>query len=887
MEKELLAKTFEPREAELKWYQYWVEHDLFHAEDKSDKEPFAIVIPPPNVTGMLHMGHALNNVLQDICCRYRRMQGKNVLWMPGTDHAGIATQNVVEQQLAKEGLTRHDLGREKFIERVWEWREKSGGVIINQLKRLGSSCDWERERFTMDEGLSRAVREVFVRLYNDGLIYQGNYIVNWCPRCLTAISDLEVDYHQEGGNLWNLRYPFAEGEGGIVVATTRPETMLGDTAVAVNPNDERYRKLVGREVILPLVGRKIPIIADDYVTMEFGSGAVKITPASDPNDFAMAGRHGLAIIKIMDDSAVINENGGVYAGQDRYECRKNIVRDLEAGGFLVGVEPYSHNIGKCYRCKTDIEPAVSRQWFVKIEPLAKKAIAAVQEGRIRIIPKGWENTYFEWMNNIRDWCISRQIWWGHRIPVWNCGECKKTIVSVHDPDKCPECGSAKLRQEEDVLDTWFSSALWPFSTLGWPAKTEALQTFYPTSLLVTGFDILFFWVARMMMMGIYVMDDVPFRDVYLHALVRDENGDKMSKSKGNVIDPLEMMDKFGTDAFRFTLAAFSAQGRDVRMSEERIEGHKFFVNKIWNASRFSSMNLEDYDIGSPVPDSDLSLADRWIKSRLNRAVSEVIAGFDDYRFNDAAAAVYQFIWHEFCDWYLDLVKPALYGKVDPGKKRAAQATLLYTLKTALKLLHPFMPFVSEEIWQALVADGKSIMENDFPLADAALDDPAAEGEMELIREVITRIRNIRGEMSIAPSLKLAVQLTTPSAPLRETLEKGRAYIAGLANLQSLEISDEIAEPKGVATAIAGQVRIYVFLAGTIDMEGEKGRLVREIAKVEKDLAVVGKKLANPDFLAKAAAEVVGKEQAKMRDFEEKKNALGAALKKIIELQGNI
>jgi valyl-tRNA synthetase len=887
MEKDLPTKTFEPREAELKWYKYWIDQNLFHAGDKSDKEPYAIVIPPPNVTGMLHMGHALNNVLQDICCRYKRMQGRNVLWMPGTDHAGIATQNVVEQQLAKEGLSRHDLGREKFIERVWEWREHSGGVIINQLKRLGSSCDWARERFTMDEGLSKAVREVFVRLYNDGLIYQGDYIVNWCPRCLTAISDLEVDYHQEGGFLWNIRYPFADGEGEIVVATTRPETMLGDTAVAVHPDDERYRKLVGREVILPLTGRKIPVIADDYVTMEFGSGAVKITPASDPNDFAMAGRHGLPIIKIMDDNAVINANGGIYAGQDRYECRRNIVRDLETGGFLVGVEPYSHNIGKCYRCKTDIEPAVSRQWFVKIEPLAKRAIAAVQDGRIRIIPKGWENTYFEWMNNIRDWCISRQIWWGHRIPVWTCGECGKTIVAVDDPDKCPGCGSAQLRQEEDVLDTWFSSGLWPFSTLGWPEKTDALATFYPTSLLVTGFDILFFWVARMMMLGIYVMDEVPFRDVYLHALVRDEKGDKMSKSKGNVIDPLEMMDKFGTDAFRFTLAAFSAQGRDVRMSEERIEGHKFFVNKIWNATRFSLMNLADYEPGSPVSEGDLSPADRWIKSRLNRAISEVISGLDEYRFNDAAAAVYQFVWHEFCDWYLELAKPALYGKVDPGKKLAAQQTLFCTLKTALKLLHPFMPFVSEEIWQTLVADGKSIMSSDFPVFDATLDDAAAEGGVEMVKEVITRIRNIRGEMSIAPSLKLSVHLTAPSARLRETLEKGRSYIQGLANLQSLDISDEIAEPKGVATAIAGQVRIYVFLSGTIDIEGEKSRLAKEFARVEKDLAVVGKKLGNPDFIAKAAAEVVEKEQEKKRDFEEKRSALAAALKKINELQENI
>ncbi len=883
MEKDLPAKAFEPREAELKWYQYWTDQNLFHADDVSDKEPFSIVIPPPNVTGMLHMGHALNNVLQDICCRYQRMRGKNVLWMPGTDHAGIATQNVVEQQLAKEGLSRHDLGREKFIERVWEWREHSGGVIINQLKRLGASCDWERERFTMDEGLSKAVRQVFVHLYNDGLIYQGDYIVNWCPRCLTAISDLEVDYHQEGGNLWNIRYPLVDGTGEIVVATTRPETMLGDTAVAVHPDDARYRHLVGKEVILPLTGRKIPIIADDYVTMDFGSGAVKITPASDPNDFAMAGRHNLPVMKIMDDHAVINENGGIYAGQDRYECRKNIVRDIEAGGFLVGVEPYSHNIGTCYRCKTDIEPAVSRQWFVKAGPLAEKAMEAVRDGRIRIIPKGWENTFFEWMNNIRDWCISRQIWWGHRIPVWTCAACGKTIVAIDTPDTCPDCGSANLRQEEDVLDTWFSSGLWPFSTLGWPEKTDALKTFYPTSLLVTGFDILFFWVARMMMLGIYTMDDVPFRDVYLHALVRDENGDKMSKSKGNVIDPLEMMDKFGTDAFRFTLAAFSAQGRDVRMSEERIEGHKFFVNKIWNATRFSLMNLGDYEPKETVPEGDLSPVDRWIASRLNRAVADVSTGLDDYRFNDAAAAVYQFVWHEFCDWYLELAKPALYGKVSPEKKRAAQKTLYCTLKSSLKLLHPFMPFLTEEIWQTLVADGKSIMTADFPVFDASLSDPAAEGEMELIKEVITRIRNIRGEMAIAPSLKLTVRLSAPSAEIMNTLEEGRDYISGLANLGELEITGETEEPKGVATAIAGPVRVYVFLAGTIDIEGEKSRLAREIAKLEKDLAVVSKKLANPAFIERAAPEVVKKEQEKLRDFEEKKSALTAAHKRVSEL----
>jgi valyl-tRNA synthetase len=883
MEKVSLAKTFNPQEAESKWYQYWIDRNLFHAQDTSDKPSFSIVIPPPNVTGILHMGHALNNVLQDVVCRYKRMQGMNVLWMPGTDHAGIATQNVVEQQLEKEGLTRHDLGRDKFIERVWQWRERYGGAIINQLKRLGSSCDWDRERFTMDEGLSRAVREVFVRLYNEGLIYRGDYIVNWCPRCLTAISDLEVEYHQENGFLWSIRYPYAEGVGGIVVATTRPETMLGDTAVAVNPNDERYKDVVGREVILPLVNRNIPIIADDYVTAEFGSGAVKITPASDPNDFAIAERHGLEIIKVMDDHAVINQNGGVYAGQDRYECRKNIVRDLEKGGFLVGVENYAHNIGKCYRCKTDIEPAVSRQWFIRVAPLAEKAIAAVQEGKTRIIPKGWETTYFEWMNNIRDWCISRQIWWGHRIPVWNCEQCGKVIVSAEDPSTCPFCGSAKLRQEEDVLDTWFSSALWPFSTLGWPADTAALKTFYPTSLLVTGFDILFFWVARMMMMGLYVMDKVPFRDVYLHALVRDENGEKMSKSKGNIIDPLEMMDKYGTDAFRFTLAAFTAQGRDIRMSEERIEGYKFFINKIWNATRFSLMNLEDYDPAVTVAGDDSSLADRWIKSRLNRAVAEATCALDEYRFNDAAAAVYQFVWHELCDWYLELAKPALYGKVDQSQKRATQQTLLWVLRDSLKLLHPFMPFVTEEIWQTLIADGTSIMENEFPSVNKGFDDPSAESEMELLMEAITRIRNIRGEMAIAPSVKLKVLLTTPLQGAREAFEKGQAYLMNLANLEELDISDEITEPEGVATAIAGQTRIYVFLAGTIDVEGEKKRLEREIVKIEKDLLVVGKKISNPDFLAKAAPDVVKREQNKARDLEEKKHALDEALGRIMRL----
>jgi valyl-tRNA synthetase len=883
MKREVLTKVYEPRASEAKWYQYWLEHDLFHAADVSDKKPFSIVIPPPNVTGMLHMGHALNNVLQDIVVRYKRMQGYNALWMPGMDHAGIATQNVVEQELAREGLSRHDLGRDQFIERVWKWKEKYGGVIIHQLKRLGCSCDWSRERFTMDEGLSQAVREVFVRLYNDGLIYRGDYIVNWCPRCLTAISDLEVEYHPEAGYLWNIRYPFAEGDGGIVVATTRPETMLGDTAVAVNPNDQRYRDLVGKNVVLPLINRRIPIIADEYVAMEFGSGAVKITPASDPNDFAMAGRHQLPIIRIMDDNAIINKNGGVYEGQERYTCRENVILDLEKGGFLVGKEPYTHNIGQCYRCKTDIEPTVSRQWFVRIAPLAKEAIEAVVTGKTRIVPATWEATYFEWMNNIRDWCISRQIWWGHRIPVWNCEGCGKMIVSSVDPDHCPDCGGMKLRQEEDVLDTWFSSGLWPFSTLGWPEKTEALKTFYPTSLLVTGFDILFFWVARMMMMGLYVMKEIPFHDVYLHALVRDENGEKMSKSKGNSIDPLEMMDRFGTDAFRFTLAAFTAQGRDVRMSEERIEGHKYFINKIWNATRFSMMNLEDYSPALSIQREDESIADRWICARLNRSIAETIRGLDEYRFNDASAAVYQFVWHELCDWYLELIKPVLYGKEDAAGRRAAQHTLFKVLTTSLKLLHPFMPFLTEEIWQTLVADGSSIMVSDFPAVDETRQDPEVEKEMGLIMEVITRIRNIRGEMNVAPSMKLRTSLAVSDALVQAMLLRGEGFIINLANLESLAISGETAEPKGAATAVAGPVKVYVFLAGVIDIAGEESRLKKEIARIGKDLDFVLKKLNNPEFMAKAAEAIVSKEQNKARELGEKQAALDAALQRLKSL----
>jgi valyl-tRNA synthetase len=886
MDKEALSKSYSPHVVEDKWYKYWMEGGFFEAEDKSEKKPFSIVIPPPNVTGMLHMGHALNNTLQDIIIRYKRMQGYNALWMPGTDHAGIATQNVVEKELAKEGISRHDIGRDKFIEDVWQWREKYGGIILNQLQKLGCSCDWKRERFTMDEGLSRAVREIFVKLYNDGLIYQGDYIVNWCPRCHTAISDLEVEYEEEKGGLWYINYPYAEGEGGIVVATTRPETMLGDTAVAVNPNDERYEDVIGKKVILPLMNKEIEIIADDYVSKEFGTGAVKITPASDPNDFAMAERHGLEIIVVIDGNGVINENGGVYKGQDRDICRENVVEDLKKGGYLIREEPYSHNVGRCYRCKTVVEPAVSKQWFVKVKPLAKEASAAVVKGDTRIIPPMWEGTYFEWMENIRDWCISRQIWWGHRIPVWYCEGCGKIIAAVEEPHECPDCGGASLRQDEDVLDTWFSSALWPFSTLGWPDKTEALETFYPTSLLVTGFDIIFFWVARMMMMGLYIMKKVPFNDVYLHALVRDEKGDKMSKSKGNSIDPLLMIDRYGADAFRFTLAAFTAQGRDVKMSESRIEGYQHFVNKIWNTARFAFMNLEDYSgKGEKVNDSDYSLADRWIKDALNRTIGEVSRCLDEYRFNDASGVIYQFVWHELCDWYLEMIKPVLYSNNSPEKRFAAQETLYDVFEKTIKLLHPFIPFVTEEIWQKMRGEeGSSVMVSEYPAESGTYEDGDAFHRVSVLKDIIGNIRNIRGVMNISPPKKLTVLLSVPDRELRSILDDGREYISNLANLEKLSVEGTVEEPKGVATGIVGSIKIYVFLEGMVDIAAEKARLEKQMKKLSKDLVAVSKKLNNRDFMEKASEAVIRKEETKFEELKEKNSHLEEALKKLQEIE---
>jgi len=861
MGKEIPAKGYEPENVERKWYDYWEKNSLFRAEARSDKEPFCIVIPPPNVTGSLHMGHALNNTLQDILIRYERMKGRNVLWQPGTDHAGIATQNVVEKNLAAKGTNRHEVGRDKFIDMVWEWREKYGGVIVNQLKRLGCSCDWSRERFTMDEGLSRAVREVFVRLHEEGLVYRGDYIINWCPRCHTALADLEVEHHDTDSYFYYIRYPFKHGEGHLVVATTRPETLLGDTAVAVNPDDERYKDLSDTYVLLPVLKKPIPVIFDRYVDTEFGTGALKITPAHDPNDFEIGNVHNLERIKVIDEDGNMNELAGPYKGMDRFECRDRILEDLEKDGLLEKVESYQHAVGHCYRCKTMIEPLLSKQWFVKVGPLAEEASRAVSEGKTKIFPPNWEGVYFEWMNNIRDWCVSRQIWWGHRIPAWYCMACGEIHVAKEEPRTCSSCGSEDLVQETDVLDTWFSSALWPFSTLGWPDKTDELKTFYPTSVLITGFDILFFWVARMMMMGLHFMGDVPFRHVYIHALVRDAEGKKMSKSKGNVIDPLEVMDEFGTDAFRFTLAALAAQGRDIKLSEERISGYRHFVNKIWNAARLVLMNL-DHGGKTAQEERTYTLADRWIFTRLARVSEEISQAIEDYRFNDAAGLCYQFIWHEYCDWYLEMAKQAIYGE-DKVQKESSKAAVQEVLMASLKLLHPFMPYVTEEIWQKLPAAQGSIMIARFPEASDFMRDEKAVGEMDLLMGLITGVRNIRGEMNIPPSRKINIAIDVVNGNEKKVLEDNLDHIRSLANVKDISIDSGIPKPDASATAVFGQNQVHVLLKGLLDFEEEKRRLRKEITKLEKDIGVSNKKLSNKGFLEKAPAEIVAEVKEKV------------------------
>ncbi|MDY6822438.1 MAG: valine--tRNA ligase [Thermodesulfobacteriota bacterium] len=880
-----LDKGYDPGGVEERWYAYWEEEKLFAADKAGSENPaYSIVIPPPNVTGMLHMGHALNITLQDILCRYRRLCGDNVLWMPGTDHAGIATQNVVEKKLLSEGTSRHDLGREAFIEKVWEWRREYGGTIIRQLKRLGASCDWDRERFTMDDGLSMAVRTVFKTLYDEGLIYRGKYLINWCPRCHTAIADIEVEYEEMQGGLYYIRYPFVDGDGGLVVATTRPETMLGDTAVAVNPDDERYAAMAGRTVHLPLTDRVIPVIADKYVDTSFGTGALKITPAHDPNDFEIGRIHGLDMVKVIDDKGFMTaEAGERFAGLERSECRKAVVAALDKEGLLENQEAYTHSVGTCYRCHTVVEPNLSKQWFVNVKPLAEKAVQVVQDGQTRIIPDNWEKTYYEWMDNIRDWCVSRQIWWGHRIPAWYCDDCGEVMVEITAPGKCASCESTALTRESDVLDTWFSSALWPFSTMGWPEETRLLKTFYPTSVLVTGFDILFFWVARMLMMGVHFMKAVPFADVYIHALVRDEDGKKMSKSTGNVIDPIEVIENYGADALRFTLAAFAAQGRDVKLSESRIEGYRHFINKLWNAARFALMHIDDSNCDETL--SDASLADRWILSRLSTLRQTVAEAIDTYKFNEAAVALYQFVWHEFCDWYLEAVKPDLYGKKGDSRREGSKTVLRRVLSDVLVMLHPIVPFVTEEIWHALPGDRTSIMQAAFPTAGPAMVayDADAEAEMELVMGVITGIRNVRGEMNISPSKTLSAEVHAGDDQTLNRIAANEDMIVNLARLDSLTVTTAGEKPKFAATSVVGNATVYALLEGVIDFEKEKTRIEKEMTKLEKDLAGVSGKLNNEAFLNKAPADVVAKVRASHEHLLAHREKLQATLEKVAEM----
>ena len=869
-----LPKTYDPKQVEKRIYQNWCDKGYFHAEVDKSKEPFTIVIPPPNVTGQLHMGHALDETFQDIIIRTKRMQGYNALWIPGTDHAGIATQIKVEEDLrVNEGLTRYDLGREEFLKRVWQWKEKFGDRIISQLKTLGCSCDWDRERFTMDEGCSKAVREVFVNLYEKGLIYQGSRIINWCPNCATALSDAEVEYSEQDGFFWHIKYPIKDSDEFIEIATTRPETLLGDTAVAVNPEDERYTHLVGKTLIL-LVGREIPIIADDYVDKEFGTGCVKITPAHDPNDFEVGLRHNLEQIKVMNDDATINSYGGKYEGMDRYEARKAMVADLEAEGLLVKVVPHAHNVGQCYRCSTTVEPITSKQWFVKMAPLAKPAADAVKTGDTRFIPERFTKTYSHWMENVHDWCISRQLWWGHRIPAFYCEACGETTVSKEDITVCPKCGAA-VKQDPDVLDTWFSSALWPFSTLGWPEKTPELEHFYPTSVLVTGYDIIFFWVARMMFSGLEHMGEVPFKDVYIHGLVRDSQGRKMSKSLGNGIDPLEVIDQYGADALRFTLASGNSPGNDMRFYMERVEASRNFANKIWNASRFVMMNLTIDKCSTPDV-SKLELEDKWIIHEYNELVREVTENLEKYELGVAASKLYDFIWDKFCDWYIELVKPRF--SQDNDSNLVAQNTLVYVLSNTLKLLHPFMPFITEEIWQALPHEGESIMISAFPTYNADFEDKASCEAMQIIMESIKGIRNIRNEMNVPPSKKAKLFIVTERS---ELFSAGSIFYTKLASASEVVIcenKDGIPENSVSVASPGGEFLLP--LDDLVDKAKEIERLEKEKTRLEGEIKRVDGKLSNKGFTDKAPAAVVEEERKKGEQYKAMLSAVLDSLEKL-------
>lgn len=873
-----MPTTYDPHMVEGKWYKYWEENKLFHSTVDPEKEPFCIIMPPPNVTGQLHMGHALDNTLQDILTRWRRMQGYNALWLPGTDHAGIATQAKVEEQLRKEGTSKYDLGREKFLERVWEWKEQYGGRITDQQRRLGASCDWDRERFTMDEGCSQAVLEVFIRLYERGLIYRDYYITNWCPHCQTTISDIEVEHQNKPGQLYYIKYPVKDKpDKYITVATTRPETMLGDTAVAVHPEDERYTELIGKTVILPLVEREIPVIADEYVEPEFGTGAVKITPAHDPNDFEMSRRHDLSSMQVIDREArMTDEAGSKYKGMDRWECRKRIVKDLQSCNLLDKMEDLTHAVGHCYRCSSVIEPMLSKQWFVRMKPLAEPAINVVKEGRLRFIPERFTKIYINWMDNIRDWCISRQLWWGHRIPVYYCQECDELIVSKTKPKKC-KCGSTNLKQDSDVLDTWFSSALWPFSTIDWPQKTVDLAYYYPTSVLVTGRDIIFFWVARMIFSGLAFMDEVPFKEVFIHGLVLDALGRKMSKSLGNGVDPIEVIESHGADSLRFMLVTGNTPGNDLRFHFERLDGSRNFANKIWNASRFALMNIQDYAPEKSPSREQYTLADCWILSRFQRAAQECTNFMEKYELGEAARVLYEFTWNELCDWYIELVKPRLYGKTGDADRIVAQHVLANVLRGALELLHPFMPFITEEIWQRLPHRGRTIMRATWPVCREDLLDREAEGKMEVLIEVIRGIRQIRSEMNVPPSKQAEVIIVSEVQTILDILHDNLAYVEGLANCET-EILEKLAEePKQAATAVAKDIQVFVPLRGLIDVDKELARLNKELQALEKDLVRVRGKLTNQSFLSKAPAEVVEKERSKEAELSSKVGAISERL----------
>ena len=869
-----LATKYNPAEVEDRIYQTWLDGKYFHANLDERKTPYTIVIPPPNITGQLHMGHALDNTLQDILIRYHRMKGFDTLWLPGTDHASIATEAKIVEALKKEGVTKQDLGRDKFLERAWDWKAQYGGRIVEQLKKMGSSCDWDRERFTLDEGCSKAVKEVFVRLYDKDLIYRGERIINWCPHCLTSISDAEVEYEEKDGSFWHLRYPLADGSGDVLLATTRPETMFGDTAVAVHPDDERYKDLVGKKVILPIMNTEIPIVADEYVEMDFGTGVVKITPAHDPNDFEVGLRHNLPIINVMTDDGYMNDvPPEQYRGMDRYECRKALVKQLEEEGYLVKVEPMKHNVGTCYRCGTSVEPRVSKQWFVRMEPLAKPAIDIVKNGKVKFVPDRFDKTYYHWMENIKDWCISRQLWWGHRIPAWYCDDCDEITVSREEPTKCAHCGSEHIHQDPDTLDTWFSSALWPFSTLGWPDETPELKHYFPTNTLVTGYDIIFFWVARMIFSSCEQMNAEPFDTVLIHGLVRDAQGRKMSKSLGNGIDPLEIIDQYGADALRFTLATGNSPGNDMRFSTEKVEASRNFANKIWNAARFILMNIDDSEEAPHIPEK-LAIEDKWIISKLNTLAKDVNANIDNYELGIAVQKLYDFIWDCFCDWYIEIAKIRLQ---QGGEEAAnARAVLIYVLSNALKLLHPFMPFITEEIWLTLPHDGESIMISAYPEYDEALDFAQDETEFERIMTAVKAIRNRRAEMNVPPSKKAEVFIDTTFGT---TFEQGTIYMQRLAYASSVTVCADV-EIEGAVQIITEDAKIFIPMNELVDFEAEKARLNKELADAKKDLEFFSRKLNNPGFMAKAPEAEVEKTKLSAAKIEEKIKMLEESIAKL-------